>query len=228
MLGRAGRGHRGVAEEVEIAGRRRAFPRRLHAVGRVVHLEADALEQLLDRQVRLARQMQEGLRVRAVAAVQCRRALRRPARSNSRRSSGSARRRWQGRGRRRRCSGNGLLRQESSMTMRSRLGIVSSVAIRSTRRSELLTRSDGRGDLGVDRDQIVLARDLHAVAGVIDHRHRVRSALGDLRRRSPARPGSCRSASGRSPRSPRSRPSSGTPPPIARHCRDWASGATFW
>ena len=64
--------------------------------------------------------------------------------------------------------------------MRIRLGIDSSVAITSTRRSELLVELGRRGDVGVDRDQIVLAGELHAVTGVIDHRDRVGAAGGDL------------------------------------------------
>ena len=70
----ATRGRHGrIAEEKEIGGQRRAFPRRLTAPGRVVHFEPDALEQLLDRQVRLARDVEERGRIRAVVAVAIRR-----------------------------------------------------------------------------------------------------------------------------------------------------------
>ena len=37
-----------------------------------------------------------------------------------------------------------------------------------------------RGDLGIDRQQIVLARHLHAVTGIVDHGDGAGAALGDL------------------------------------------------
>jgi hypothetical protein len=60
LRGRSCRSHRGIAEEIEVAGQRRAFRGRLLAVGFIVYLQPDALEQLLDRQVLLMRQPQEG------------------------------------------------------------------------------------------------------------------------------------------------------------------------
>ena len=77
-------------------------------------------------------------------------------------------------------SGKGLLRQASSTTMRARLGMVSSVPIRSTRRTELPSRSDSLEILRVDRQQVILALELHAVSGIIDHGDGIGSAIGNL------------------------------------------------
>ena len=64
--------------------------------------------------------------------------------------------------------------------MRIRLGIVSSVRHHVDEAHRVVGEVGRRGNPGVDRDEVVLAGELHAVAGVIDHRHRVGTASGDL------------------------------------------------
>ena len=169
---------RGVAEEIEIAGQRRAFPGGLLPVGRTADVETDALEQLLDREIFLVRQPQErrGKRTMGAGAIQCfgarcgrigdDRALRRV-------DDGEAASRVVERGERIVSTG---IEDDDAHPARNRL-----------QRRHHVDQPERAVDqvrlgrnLGVDRHQIIFARQLHAVAGIIHHRHRIRAAAGDL------------------------------------------------
>ncbi|MGC0319444.1 hypothetical protein ABIG06_000073 [Bradyrhizobium sp. USDA 326] len=175
---RAVGGNRGVTEEGEVARERGALPRDLPAARGLVDLQAHALEQLLDRHVGLARDVQEGLRIGAVAA----RAVERLGARRGRVADDGAVR----------CVDDGEapagvvdfwervvaagIEDDDAHPARDRLQRRHHV----DETHRIVDELGGAGDLGVDGNEIVLAGELHAVTGVIDHRHRVGTARGDL------------------------------------------------
>ena len=175
---RAVGGNSGIAEEGEVGRQRRALPRDLRAAGGLVHFEAHALEQLLDRHVGLARDVQEGLRVGAVTAGAV---LRFRARRRRVADDRAVRRIDDGKaapcivdGRERVVAAG--IEDDDAHPARDRL----------QRRHHVDQTHRVVDELGLVRDlrvhgnQIVLPGELHAVTGVIDHRHRIRTARGDF------------------------------------------------
>ena len=172
------RRHRRIAEEGEVRGQRRTLPRRLLAIGRVVHFEANALEQLFDRHVRHLSELHESRDIRAVAVA----AVERFGARRGRVADDRAVRRIDDRKAaagvvdlRERVVAAGI-EQDDTQPARDRFQRRHHVD-QTDRVADQIVR---RRDLGIDRDEIVFARELHAMPGIVDHRHGVLSAGGDL------------------------------------------------
>src|SRR5450631_252688 len=169
---------RGIAKEIEIARERRAFPGGLMPAGLIVHVETNALEQLLDRQVFLMRQPQERRGVRTVVAD----AVERFATRCSRIGHDRAVRRIDDRQ-----SASGLVERGKRIVAAGIEDSDPQAARNRVQRRHHVDQPDRTTDqIGfgrnscVDGNEIILARELHAVAGIINHGHRVRSAIRNL------------------------------------------------
>ena len=172
------RRHCRIAEEGEVRGQRRTLPRRLLAIGGVVHFKANALEQLFDRHVRHLSLLQESSHVRAVAVA----AVERFGARRGRVSDDRAVRRIDDRKAAasvvdlgERIVAAGVEQQEAHLARHRGQRIEDVVDAHRLHRNVGFTLH-----IDIDRHQKILAVDLQAVTGVKDHRDGIRTPGGDL------------------------------------------------